>query len=342
MKNFGWAIIGPGRIAHRFAEAVNKTDNTHIAMVHGRNAARTRAFADAWARDGFANIESTLTINDVLNAVEVDAVYIATPHAFHADAIRRCLIAGKPVLCEKPLVTDARTAHELIELSRQHHTFLMEAVWTRFLPIYGVVRDWLQSKKIGAVKSMQSSFCFNAPWDPKSRLFDPALAGGSLLDIGIYNLNVTRWVMQTAFGHCPAPDRIAALAKIGRTGVDHSVSAMIHFATGVTSQFICSIESAGENTFQIHGEHGTIIIHKYFSAATRATLTRTNEDAITIERPWRVNGFEGEIEETMRLVAAGKIESEIMPHEETRQTLLWMDQIRRDIGLRYPFEATVE
>ena len=148
MKSFGWAIIGPGRIAHRFAEAVNKTDNTRIAMVHGRNAARTRAFADAWARDGFANIESTLTINDVLNAVEVDAVYIATPHAFHADAIRRCLMAGKPVLCEKPLVTDARTAHELIELSRQHHTFLMEAVWTRFLPIYGVVRDWLQSKKL--------------------------------------------------------------------------------------------------------------------------------------------------------------------------------------------------
>jgi predicted dehydrogenase len=129
---------------------------------------------------------------------------------------------------------------------------------------------------------------------------------------------------------------------MGSTGVDHSVSAIIHFPIGVTSQFICSIESAGENTFQIHGERGTIIIHKYFSAATRATLSRTSEDAITIERPWRVNGFEGEIEETMRLVETGKIESEIMPLEETRQTLLWMDQIRRDIGLRYPFEALGE
>jgi predicted dehydrogenase len=342
MKNLGWAIIGPGRIAHRFAEAVNKTDNTHIAMVQGRDAARSRAFADAWRHDGGAAIATTLNIDDVLNATNVDAVYIASPHAFHADAIRRCLIAGKPVLCEKPLVTDARTAKALIELSRQHNTFLMEAVWTRFLPIYSVVRDWLQSNKIGAVKSMQSSFCFNAPWDAASRLFDPALAGGSLLDIGIYNLNVTRWVMQAAFGNCPEPDRIAAFAKMGPTGVDHSVSAMIHFPTGVTSQFICSIESAGENTFQIHGERGTIIIHKYFSAATRATLSRTNEDAITIERPWRVNGFEGEIEETMRVIAAGKIESDIMPHEETRQTLVWIDQMRRDIGLRYPFESAAK
>jgi predicted dehydrogenase len=174
MKSFGWAIIGPGRVAHRFAEAVNKTDNTHIAMVQGRDAARSRVFADAWMRDDAAAIATTLNIDDVLNASEVDAVYIASPHAFHADAIRRCLIAGKAVLCEKPLVTDARTAHELIQLSRQQNTFLMEAVWTRFLPIYSVVRDWLQSNKIGAVKSMQSSFCFNAPRDPTTRLFDPA------------------------------------------------------------------------------------------------------------------------------------------------------------------------
>ncbi len=339
MKNFGWAVIGPGRIAHRFAEAVNKTDHTHIAMVQGRDALRCSAFAETWARDGAGTIATTLNIDDVLNASDVDAVYVATPHAFHADAVRRCLIAGKPVLCEKPLVTDARTAHELIQLSRQHNTFLMEAVWTRFLPIYEVVRDWLQSNKIGAVKAMQSSFCFNAPWDANSRLFGPAQAGGALLDIGIYNLTVTRWVLQTTLGSCPELRSINAAAVMGPTGVDHSVSATLHFPGGVTSQFHCSIESAGENTFQIYGEHGTIVIQKNFWGATKATLARVNEEPITIERPWRVNGFEGEIEETMRMIAAGKVESDIMPHEETRQTLLWMDQIRRDIGLRYPFET---
>lgn len=339
MKNFGWAVIGPGRIAQRFAEAVNKTDNTHIAMVQGRDALRCRAFAEAWARDGAETIATTLNIDDVLNASDVDAVYVATPHAFHADAIRRCLIAGKPVLCEKPLVTDARAAHELIQLSRQHNTFLMEAVWTRFLPIYEVVRDWLQSNKIGAVKAMQSSFCFNAPWDASSRLFDPAQAGGALLDIGIYNLTVTRWVLQTTLGSCPELRSINAAAVMGPTGVDHSVSATLRFPSGVTSQFHCSIESAGENTFQIYGEHGTIVIQKNFWGATKATLARVNDEPMTNERPWRVNGFEGEIEEAMRMIAAGKIESDIMPHEETRQTLLWMDQIRRDIGLRYPFET---
>jgi predicted dehydrogenase len=340
MKDFAWAIIGPGRIAHRFAEAVTKTDNTHIAVVQGRDAGRTRAFAQVWMRDGTPTIRTTSDIDDILNAPDVYGVYIATPHAFHADAIRRCLIAGKPVLCEKPLVTDARTAHELIQLSRQQNTFLMEAVWTRFLPIYGVVYDWLQSNKIGALRAMQSSFCFNAPWDAGSRLFDPAQAGGALLDIGIYNLNVTRWVLQTALGACPEPASVYATAVMGPTRVDHSVTATLHFPGGVISQFHCSIESAGENTFQIYGEHGTIVIQKNFWGATKATLARVNDEPITIERPWRVNGFEGEIEEAMRVIATGKIESNIMPHEETRQTLLWMDQIRRDIGLRYPFETT--
>jgi predicted dehydrogenase len=341
MKDFAWAIIGPGRIAHRFAEAVSKTDNSHIAVVHGRDAGRNLAFAQVWMRDGAPTIRTTSDIDDVLNASDVDGVYIATPHPFHADAIRRCLIAGKPVLCEKPLVTDARTAHEMIQLSRKHNTFLMEAVWTRFLPIYEVVRGWLQTNKIGAVRAMQSSFCFNAPWDAGSRLFDPAQAGGALLDIGIYNLTVTRWVLQTTLGACPEPSHIAAVAVMGPTGVDHSVTATLHFPGGVISQFHCSIESAGENTFQIYGEHGTIVIQKNFWAATSATLSRPNEAPMTIEKPWRVNGFEGEIEEAMRVIAAHKIESNIMAHEETRQTLLWMDQIRRDIGLRYPFEAAV-
>ncbi|MEO8104344.1 MAG: Gfo/Idh/MocA family oxidoreductase, partial [Betaproteobacteria bacterium] len=190
----------------------------------------------------------------------------------------------------------------------------------------------------------------NAPFNPASRLFDPAQAGGALLDIGIYNLTVTRWVMEnaganaganaeTAIGQCPPAMQIHASAVIGPTGVDHRTAATIVFPEGVTSQLVCSLDSDGDDTFRIHGERGTITIHRHFWSACAATLARTGAAPVTMERPWRINGFEGEIEEAMRCVAAGKVESDVMPHEETRQTLAWMDQIRREVGVRYPFEG---
>jgi predicted dehydrogenase len=336
--SFGWAIVGPGRIAHRFADAVHRTESAHLALVQGRDLARAAAFARHWMRDGVDEIRATESIDAVLNDSSVQAVYIATPHPFHADAIRRCLKAGKPVLCEKPLVTDAKTAGELIALSRERNVFLMEAVWTRFLPIYAQVREWLQAGATGAVRGMQSSFCFNVPWEPNARHFDAAQAGGALLDIGIYNLTVTRWVMAVVMGHCPEASRIDAAAIIGPTGVDHRLSATVTFASGVSSQFVCGLDAEAENAFHIFGERGTITIHKKFWEATEATLVQAGSQPITIQRPLRINGFEGELEEAMRCINAGKIESDVMPHEETRQTLVWMDQIRRDIGVRYPFE----
>ncbi|NJR72498.1 MAG: gfo/Idh/MocA family oxidoreductase, partial [Gammaproteobacteria bacterium] len=131
---------------------------------------------------------------------------------------------------------------------------------------------------------------------------------------------------------------IDASAHIGPTGVDHRVTATLYFENNVTSQFICSVESAGENTFHIIGEKGTIKIHKYFSAGETATLHRNGEEAVAVNKPWRINGFEGEIDETIRCVREGKIESEIMSHDETLKTLEWMDHIRKMVGVRYPFD----
>jgi predicted dehydrogenase len=344
LKSFAWAILGPGRIAHRFAEAVHQLDNTHIALVHGRDQARAQAFANDWTRDGVTPIHATTDLNDVLQSNDIDdinGVYIATPHPFHAEAIRACLNAKKPVLCEKPLVTDATIAKELCALSREQNTFLMEAVWTRFLPIYETVRDWIRAGEIGRVRAMQSSFCFNAPFDPHSRLFDPNLAGGTLLDIGIYNITVTRWIMQQVFGAtgiAPTLNDLQTHARIGATGVDHQLAATLHLNDGVTSQFISSFESDAENAFHIYGESGTITIHPYFWQATRATLQRGLEVITSVERPLAINGFEGEILEAMRCIREGRIESETISHAETIATQEWMDRIRAKIGVRYPFD----
>jgi predicted dehydrogenase len=337
-KSFAWAVIGPGAIAHRFAEAVHRSDEMHLEIVQGRSLDRANEFARAWTRDGVAAIRATESLEAVPDDERVDGVYIATPHAFHADAIRAALLAKKPVLCEKPMVTDAKKAEALIELARRQNTFLMEAVWTRFLPLYDAVSQWLRAGEIGAIRSMQSSFCFNAPFNAASRLFDPAQAGGALLDIGVYNLTATRMTMQAAFGACPDATRIDTEATLALTGVDQRLHSTLHFENGVASQFVCAFDSDAENAFRIYGARGVIDIETGFWQATRATLTRTGEAPISIHHPFRVNGFEYEIEAAVRAIRDGRIECEQMPHSETIATLRWMDQIRAQMGVRYPFD----
>jgi predicted dehydrogenase len=336
--SFGWAIVGPGAIAHRFADAVHRSPGTHIAMVQGRELARASTFAQTWTREGVTAIAAAESLDAAMTDPAVDGVYIATPHPFHAETIERCLRAHKPVLCEKPLVTDARTAGQLCALSRETNTFLMEAVWTRFLPIYDVVGGWLQHHEIGAIRGMQSSFCFNTPWNPTGRHFDPAQAGGTLLDIGIYNLTVTRRVLQQALGHCPDALAIDAHGVICPTGVDHRVAASLRFADGLTSQFVCAFDSDSDNEFRIFGEHGRITVGKPFWGASSATLAKNNDAPLTINQPFRINGFEYEIEAAISCIREGRTECPRIPHDETVQTLRWIDQLRADIGVRYPFD----
>jgi len=338
MSEFGWAVVGPGKIANRFADAVGQMPGARLAGIHGRDSGRAEVFARAWCKaDGtsapvFGNLEA------LLGSDAVDGVYIATPHAFHADAIRRCLLAGKPVLCEKPMVANARLAGELVDLSRQRGVFLMEALWTRFLPIYATVRDWLASNAIGELRGLQSSFCFNAPFNPGSRLFDPAQAGGSLLDLGIYNLAMTQWVLQAAHGACPEPVSINATGLIGPTGVDHRVAASLEFPGGVVSQFQCGFDGAADNSLRIFGESGVITVLGRFWEGTAATLQRTDQALESVHRPFDINGFEGEIQEAMRCIGRGDLESPAMTHADTVAIATWMDRIRASIGVKYPFE----
>ena len=338
MNEFGWAIVGPGAIAHRFAQAVQQLPEARLVAVHGRDQGRAEAFARTWSEVGAAAVPVFIEIDAMLQDASVDGVYIATPHAFHAATIRRCLLAGKPVLCEKPLVVNEVLASELVAISRQRGVFLMEALWTRFLPIYSTVNEWLSAQAIGEIRGLQSSFCFNVPFNPQTRHFDPALAGGSLLDVGIYNLSMTQWALRAALGQCPKLDSVAASGVIGPTGVDHRVAASLEFSGGVVSQFQCGFDGRADRSFRIFGELGVINVPTQFWEATTAILQRGDEPAEVVHRPFRINGFEGEIEEAMRCITGGAIESPAMPHADTVATAAWMDRIRAIVGVRYPFE----
>lgn len=338
---FTWGLIGPGKIARQFADAVHRLPGSQLGLVYGRDMAKAEAFATHWMRDdefGQSRPRFTADLQALLDDATIDAVYIATPHSQHGEAIAACLAAGKPVLCEKPLVPHLAAGQRAVALARERNVFLMEAVWTRFLPIYKTVQTWLATEAIGPLRGIQSAFCFPAAYDEASRLFNPALAGGALLDLGIYNLTMSRWVMQQALGECPEPLSIQASGLLAPTGVDQHVSATLNFPGGVAAQFICGFDSCADNGLRIFGERGVIRLAQSFHEGVVASLQLKGEAAQTVQAPLRFNGFEGEIEEAQTCIRAGLIESPRMSHADTLATLGWMDEIRRQLGVRYPFE----
>lgn len=334
---FAWALVGPGRIANRFAEAVYNLPNAELIWVVGRDLERAHAFGQQWGKDGRA-VQATTDIQTALDDPRVDGIYIATPHAQHAAAIAQCLTAGKPVLCEKPLVPSVAIAEPLVDQSRASGVFLMEALWSRFLPSFDQVGLWLRAGAIGQVRAIQSSFCFPATFDANSRLFAPELAGGALLDIGIYNISLSRWVMQTCLGECPPLLHSDVHGVLAPTGVDQRVSASWTFANGVACQWVCAVDTSSNNSMLIMGDQGHIALPSNFHQAEEVVLCRHGEPALRMATPFRTNGFEYEIEEAMRCIRAGLHESPRMPHSETLTALGWMDNIRAQLGVRYPFE----
>lgn len=333
---FGWAVVGPGRIAHRFGEAVQRLPGMELVAVQGRDAARARAYANRWSPGHDVAIHQG--IEGLVNDDRVHGVYIATPHAFHAQAARTCLAAGKPVLCEKPLTVNMALATELIEMSRNHRVFLMEALWTRFLPIYQVVGQWLASGAIGPVRALQSNFSFSVPFDATNRCFDAVQAGGAVLDIGIYPLSITQWCLQQANATRPVLEDIHATGLLAPTGVDQRFSASLGFSDNVVSQMMCGFDGPGENALRVFGETGVITIAPRFWEATRATLQTKDGEPITEQRAFAINGFEGQIVEAVACIARGDIESPVVSHADTLQVTQWMDAIRSQLGVVYPFE----
>ena len=339
MSEFAWALVGPGAIARRFADAVEGLADASLHLVYGRDAARTDAFIAACPRKSGTPLRAARDVAEILEDPLIQGVYVATPHAQHGELVRRCLEAGKPVLCEKPLVPNLAQGTSLVELASRKGVFLMEALWTRFLPAYETtVAAWLRNDAIGPVRAIQSSFCFRAPFDPAGRHYSPALAGGALLDLGVYSIATTRWVIQQVGGTCPEPSCIHACGTLAETGVDQRVSATLTFPGGLSSQFICGFDGSAENGMTIIGERGFIKLPYGFWAATEARLQRPGEPALHAQAPFRINGFEYEIEEAQRCVRSGLIESPRMTHADSLATLRWMDEMRRQVGVRYPFE----
>lgn len=329
LTSFRWGVIGPGGIANRFAGALPAVPGARLAAVFARDAAKGQAYVDRWQREGLPPARVTTVLDELLHSDAVDAIYIATPHSHHGEYVRAALDAGKPVLCEKPLVTTRAEGEALVALARSRGVFLMEALWTRFLPAYELAARMLQEGAIGELRAMQSSFCFASVYDPQHRQWNPALAGGALWDIGIYNLAVTRWVLQQMnSGVCPEPEHLDVAVKIAPTGVDAAVNVTLHFPGGVTSQFRCGFDAASVNAFEALGSKAALRFPTDFWQSEAVEVVTRKAPPVRTSAPFVINGFEGEIAEAQACIRAGQVESPRMPHAETLALLGWMDAIR--------------
>ncbi|MBN2045573.1 MAG: Gfo/Idh/MocA family oxidoreductase [Anaerolineales bacterium] len=322
---FNWGIIGPGRIAEKFANDLQVVKGAALYAVASRSGSTSLAEKHHVPR-------VYRSYQEIAADPKVDAIYIATPHPFHASAAKLCLEAGKPVLVEKPLTVNAAETAALIRLSQEKQVFLMEAMWSRFLPIHQQIRQWLDEEKVGQVQAVTSSFGFLHQKTDDDRWLNPLLGGGSLLDIGIYPLSITQFVMQTD------PVQIQAQALLSSTGVDIYTAVNLKYASGAVAQFSCTFLADTTDGMEILGTEGKITIKKNFHMAEKAVLEVYQQRKKKFSGRLRSSGFEYQIEEAIACIRAGRIESQTMSHADSLGNMRLMDQIRTQIGVKYPFE----
>ena len=256
---------------------------------------------------------------------------MATPHNFHYEQVKQCLDAGKHVLCEKPLTINAAQAEELIAMAEEKKLFLMEAMWTRFLPATVQVRKWLEKGRIGEVRMFLANFGFYADWEPESRKFNPDLAGGALLDLGIYPLAYAYLI----FGEEPVS--VSSTAHIGETGVDNQSSYQFAYENGAFAQMYASNEADSPNEAVIMGTKGHIRLPLFWKA-DQATIILNGKKPKTYKFRYEATGLQFEASEVMDCIRKEKTQSDIMPLSETLRILRMTDRLRADWGMKYPEE----
>ena len=319
-----WGILGTGRIARDFATALRDTPGATLTAVASRERATAVDFADAFG------IPLRLAGYDGLAACrDVDLVYIATPHALHAENALAMLAGGKGVLCEKPFALNRAQADQVVALAKSRGVFLMEAMWTRFMPALEEAKRILASGVLGEVSQASADFGFVASGGPASRLFDPRLGGGALLDVGIYPLSIAAYLLG-------AVADVRALAELGPTGVDLQTVFTLRHAGGALSTCACSLKARTPGLMTLSGRRGQLRLDAPFHRAPTLTLQLADEPPQVIPTPYLGNGYVHEAIEAQRCWQAGLVESPAMTHEQTLHLMGVLDAIRAQIGVRYP------
>jgi len=322
----GWGILGTGKIATEFADDLRHAPGAVLAAVGSRNLETAEAFGRRF-RIPHRHASYAALVTDP----DVDVVYVSTPHSLHAENTRLALEAGKAVLCEKPFTLNARQADDLIALARGRGLFLMEALWTRFLPATVRLRQMLVDGILGDVRLLAADFGLQFALDPASRLYAPELGGGALLDLGVYPVSLASMV----FGR---PQSIVSLATMGPTGVDDQSGIIFRYPQGQIACLYTAMRVTSPTEAALMGTHGRLRIHAPIFCPERMTLTLSGRKDRLIERRLKGNGLHYQAVEVMRCLRDARLESDVMPLAESLAVMETLDAIRAQWGLRYPGE----
>lgn len=318
-----WGIMGAGWISHKFAADLQHAAGAELVAVASQSAAKALQFAEQHKIP-----RSYGDYDTFLQDPDVDIVYIGTLHPMHRDGVLRCLQAGKAVLCEKPFTMNSAEAEELIRTAREKNIFLMEAMWTRYLPPIVQARTWIEEGEIGEVKTITANFSYDVGWRPEGRHLNKQLGGGALLDAGIYPVSLASMV----FG--AQPDKITSSAYIGDTGVDERFSAMFEYEGKRTALLNAGVRLGMRNDAYIYGTKGYIHLPDFLYTRT-AYLHRSDDVLITFQDNRKTEGYLFEAEEAMNCLREGRKESRIMPLDETLAIMQTLDAMREHWGLEY-------
>ncbi|PLX23358.1 MAG: hypothetical protein C0599_04645 [Salinivirgaceae bacterium] len=323
MQKVNWGILGLGKIADKVSVDILLAKQSNIYAVASRSEEKAKAFAEKFnAQKYFSSYE------ELVHCSDVDVVYVATPHVFHFEHAMMALKHGKHVLCEKPLGMNVKQVEALITEALKQQVFLMEGLWTRFVPATKKMLEWVDAGLIGEIISVKADFGFKAEYNPDGRLFNKNLGGGSLLDIGIYPAYLSLLLLGL-------PKEIKATARMTDTGVDSYFSALCEYENGAVATLESTTEADTPIEGYIYGTKGFIKMHSRFHHTEKLTLNIYNKSEEIIELPYKGEGYVHEIDEVNDCITGGKVESDLLPITTSKQLANLLDQIRMIINLNY-------
>jgi predicted dehydrogenase len=325
MSNFSWGILGPGGIAQAFAKDLTFIEGHTIGAVGSRSLANAQHFANTFGGTAYGSYEELVADSSI------DAIYVATPHPAHHDNVILALNAGKPVLCEKPFAVNAQQAQAMVDAAAKNKVALMEAMWARFLPHYAKVREIVASGVLGPILSIHADHGQRLADQGIARLVDPQLAGGALLDLGIYPISFAHMILGN-------PTSITSKAVMTDRGVDAQTSMIFSYDNGAQAVLTTTMIEQTPCRALVAGLHGWLEIDRTFynPASMRVIL---NDGSVT-EYPsaYVGHGLREQAESFKQIVQSGAVESKVLTWKDTVDIMKSMDTVRSQIGLKYPFE----
>jgi predicted dehydrogenase len=326
VESIRWGILGTGWIANEFAQGLEQLLDADLVAVGSRTQDSAQCFAEL---HGIPHRHASYQA--LVEDSEVDVIYVATPNPLHKEHVLLCLESGKPVLCEKPFALNARQAEAMVKVAREKQLFLMEAMWSRFFPLMARLRSLLAEGAIGDVQMLVADLSIHFDFDPADRRYALDLGGGALLDLGVYVVSLASMIMGP-------PTKIASLAHLGDTGVDENAGIVLRYDRGQVSTLYTSVRVDSPVEAILMGTKGQIRLHPWWIRPDTMTLTVDGKEPTIIEMPFEGNGYQFEAAEVMACLRAGKLESELMPLDETLSIMRTLDTLRADWGLEYPME----